>query len=252
MGSSTTAATLRRVTSRKAKRAFSVALIGPDGAGKSASSERLGGILPLPLKRIYMGINPDASDTLLPTTRLIFAIKRAQAGKADTDAEAGDPSPSPAGLLHRTAAGLRSGARLVAWVSEEWFRQGVAAYHMRRGRIVVFDRHFFVDYYRHDAAGATARPLGARLHEFLLRRAYPKPDLTICLDAPSEVLSARKQEAPPEWLERRRREYLAMARVLPHFVIVDAGQPLEDVTRDVATAIVDFHERASGNQNGGL
>lgn len=230
-----------------------MALIGPDGAGKSASSERLAEMLPLPVKRIYMGVNLEASDTVLPTTRLVFAVKRARGRKPEVDGSTrpGDPGRRLAGSPRGTAAALKSAARLIAWVSEEWFRQCVAWYHTRRGSIVVFDRHFFADYYHSDVGGSSAdRPLSSRIHGFLLDRVYPKPDLTICLDAPSDVLWARKQEAPVEWLERRRQQYMAMAQVLPHFVVVDAGQPLADVTRDVARVIWDFHERANRDSNG--
>jgi thymidylate kinase len=242
------------VSAAKARRAFTVALIGPDGAGKSASSERLGEVLPLPVKRIYMGVNPEASATALPTTRLVFAVKRARrrTPEADRSTRQRDLPRPPAGSLRRGAAALKSVARLVAWVSEEWFRQCVAWYHTRRGSIVVFDRHFFVDYYHSDVGSSSdERPFSSRIHGFLLDRVYPKPDLTICLDAPADVLRSRKQEAPVEWLERRRQQYLTLAEVLPHFVVVDAAQPLADVTRDVARAILRFHQDSNRASNGG-
>jgi hypothetical protein len=230
-----------------------VALIGPDGAGKSASSQRLDEVLPLPVKRIYMGVNLEASGTALPTTRLILAVKRARGCELDVagSARARGSTRRPVGSPRRAAVALKSAARLVAWVSEEWFRQCVAWYHTRRGSIVIFDRHFFADYYHSDVGSSSAdRPLSSRIHGFLLDRIYPKPDLTICLDAPSDVLWSRKQETSVEWLERRRQQYLAMAEVLPHFVVVDAAQPLADVTRDVASAIWDFHQGTSPASNG--
>jgi thymidylate kinase len=73
--------------------------------------------------------------------------------------------------------------------------------------------------------------------------AYPKPDLVICLDAPGHVLYARKHEASPEWLERRRHQYLQLADVLPEFVVVDVDRPLDAVARDVAGLICDFFEK---------
>jgi thymidylate kinase len=234
------------------RRAFTVALIGPDGAGKSTVSQRLDDLLPVPVKRIYMGVNLEASGLLLPTTRLVFAIKRARGQRPEMvgSSEMKGPTRRSGGPLRRGAAAVKSGARLVAWVSEEWFRQVVAWYHTRRGSVVVFDRHFFADYYPYDVANASRdRPLSSRIHGFLLSRVYPKPDLTICLDAPSEVLWSRKQEAPVEWLEGRRRQYLAMGEMLPHFVIVDAQQPLGEVTREVARVIRGFYD---GSESQGL
>jgi thymidylate kinase len=74
-----------------------------------------------------------------------------------------------------------------------------------------------------------------------LRRFYPRPDLIICLDAPAEVLFARKGEGTPELLERRRQEYLQLRQVAPHFVIVDATQTEEEVVRLVTGLIADFY-----------
>src|SRR5206468_11488099 len=54
---------------------FTVALIGPDGAGKTTVSRRIEQSLPVPVKYIYMGVNTDASNVMLPTTRAIHALK---------------------------------------------------------------------------------------------------------------------------------------------------------------------------------
>jgi thymidylate kinase len=131
----------------------------------------------------------------------------------------------------------------VLWVAEEWFRQLVAVYHRSRGAIVVFDRHFFADYYHADVLGQDRRSMSSRIHGFLLEHAYPKPDLVICLDAPGSVLFARKGEASPEWLDRRRSQYLSLRDAVPHFVVVDADRPLDAVTREVAAVITEFVEK---------
>lgn len=223
---------------------FSVALIGPDGAGKSAVSQRLEREpMPAPVKRIYMGVNLQSSGLMLPTTRLALAVKTARGRRPDMVAPSGQPPVTGGRAARRALRGGARAARLLLWLAEEWFRQAVAEYHMRRGRIVVFDRHFFADYFHHDVAATARRSATARVHGFLLRTAYPKPDLVVCLDAPGEVLFGRKQEASVEWLEQRRAQYLQLADEVPHFVVVDADRPLEAVTRDVVTAISDFSEK---------
>ncbi len=151
------------------------------------------------------------------------------------------PPPITGGPAERTAkAGLRA-VRLVLWLAEEWFRQIVAEYHRRRGRIVLFDRHFYADYYHFDVATEARRPLSSRLHGWLLKNVYPKPDLVICLDAPGQVLFDRKGEASPEWLENRRRQYLQLSAVIPDFVVVDVNRPLDVVTHEVATVISEYY-----------
>ena len=63
---------------------LTVALVGPDGAGKSTISARLRqAALPAPVKTIYMGVNLEASTLMLPTTRLLLAAKRARGGRPD-------------------------------------------------------------------------------------------------------------------------------------------------------------------------
>ena len=111
----------------------------------------------------------------------------------------------------------------------------------RRGRVVVFDRHFFCDYYATDIAPRTGRrPMLRRIHGYNLRRLYPRPDLVILLDAPAEVFFARKGEGTLESIELRRQEYLAQADMFRSFVIVDARQPTDAVVAEVREAIVSF------------
>jgi len=228
---------------------ITVALIGPDGAGKTTVSRQLQQSLPLPVVCLYMGVNHEASAHLLPTTRLVRAIKRACGGPPDA---AGPRDPQQAdlparGALRRALRGAKSLAGLANRVAEEWYRQLLAWYHCRRGRIVLFDRHYFSDYYAYDVApGDQRRSLARRIHGYLLRRFYPHPDLVILLDAPGEVLFARKGEGTAELLERRRRDYLQLKDVVPRFAVVDAAQPADGVVRDVAGHILDLYRSRSG------
>jgi thymidylate kinase len=116
----------------------------------------------------------------------------------------------------------------------------VASVRRRRGAIVVFDRHFFADYYAYDVVARPHRSASRRVHGFILSRLYPRPDLVFYLDAPAEVLLERKGEGTLDSLERRRREYFELGRVLDGFSVVDASRPLDVVTREVADTIETF------------
>lgn len=221
-----------------------VALIGPDGVGKSTISRALPlELLPVPATTIYMGINLEASSMMLPTTRLVLAVKRARGRRPDLMAVNFSDRSTGGGRVQRSKLQVAKDAlRLAMWMSEEWYRQAAATYYQLRGRVVVFDRHFVADYHPDAAGGAPPRGLPEQLHTFLLQRVYPKPDLVVCLDASGDVLFQRKQEAPADWLERRRRHYLALTEIVPNFVVVNVDRPVAEVTREVADIIRKFLE----------
>jgi thymidylate kinase len=222
-----------------------VALIGPDGSGKTTVSNRLQTELGLPVTSIYMGVNLYQSGVMLPHTRLILRLRGLLDGDdADATSDIETPRPRPTTAPGRALASARSSLRLANWLAEEAYRLWVARRHTRRGRVVIFDRHFFADFFVADiSADGAARPLGRRVHGFMLQRVFPKPDLVVCLDAPAEVLYARKPEGTLERVRRKREESLAALSALPQCLVVDATRPPDEVVTEVATAIRALYER---------
>jgi hypothetical protein len=190
----------------------------------------------MPASYLYMGVNLEASTAMLPTTRLALAFKRRRGGGSDMTARQSGPNH-----VRGPLADARSLVRMVNWLAEEAYRQVLAARIRRRGEIAVLDRDFFCDYHASAIAGpAAGRPLDIRLHGFVLRRWYRRPDLTIMLDAPPEILLARKGQDNIAGLTRRRQEYLDLAAVLPAFVTIDADRPLDVVSDDVVASILAY------------
>jgi thymidylate kinase len=224
---------------------LTVALIGPDGAGKTTVSNRLKTELGLPVRSIYMGVNLQAASVMLPHTRLLVALRYRLYGddpEAASDLETF--KPPPATVPRRALASVRSSLRLANWLAEEAYRLWVARRHTRRGRVVIFDRHFFADFFVADiSADCASRPLARRIHGFMLQHVFPKPDLVVCLDAPAEVLYARKPEGTLERVRRKREESLAALSALPECLVVDATRPLDQVVSEVASAIRSLYER---------
>jgi thymidylate kinase len=225
---------------------FTVALIGPDGAGKTTIGREIEQVLSIPIKYVYMGINLEASNLVLPTTRLVLEVKRALGKRPDMS---GPPDPTrtksrPKGGIKGLFASFKSGLRLANRLSEEWFRQFVVWFYQSRGYVVLFDRHFFFDYYFHHVVeNGLERSLSDRMHGFFLERLYPRPDLVICLDAPAEVLFSRKGEGTVALLESRRQEYLGLQNVVKNFVKVDVTKPKDEVLREVSDVIMRFSKQ---------
>jgi thymidylate kinase len=235
------AAALQRGGHAGGRRGVTVALIGCDGAGKTTVARALERAAGLPVRYLYMGVSAESSNRQLPSTRVAHAIKRrAAATRRHAPAEA----PPPHGVRRACRAG-RSALRLANRLAEEWYRQLIAQVFLTRGSIVVFDRHFLADYHAFDVAGA-GRPLSRRIHGWLLMHAYPRPDLVVLLDAPPEVLFARKGEGTLASLARRREDYLGLAAapgIDRSFAVVSATQPVDAVVADVATIV---REAATG------
>jgi thymidylate kinase len=131
--------------------------------------------------------------------------------------------------------GLRRapGVRLAGRLATQWTRVLKAGYHRRRGRLVLFDR------YCYDARLPSRVRHGRRsqARRWLLAHACPPPDLAVLLDAPSELLYARKGEHDVALLEKQREAFRTLLPRLPRALAVDASREADEVRRVVTAAI---------------
>ncbi|HEU4673214.1 MAG TPA: hypothetical protein VFS32_09970 [Candidatus Limnocylindrales bacterium] len=167
---------------------IAIALLGPDGAGKSTVSEILVERLPVPARRVYLGLYADRASG-------------------------------------RGPARLRRLGQLVR-------ARITAAAHLRRGRVVVLDRHPIE---LGSVAGAGRPGLRRRLSVSLAQRLAPTADVVIVLDASVDVLMARKREHDAATIAAMRERYAALAR-REGAIVVDATRPVGDVADEVALA----------------
>lgn len=210
----------------------SVALIGPDGAGKTTLTKMILESGVLPFRYLYMGVDISKSNVALPTSRLVDAMKR-RFGRPQ------QPGPRPAGSrdgspsnTRRFLGSFRAALRLTNRIIEECYRQLVSWGYELRGYVVLYDRHFIFDFSPEIQANL-GDSWERRLHWRFLDRLYPRPDLVIFLDAPGEVLFARKGESTIAELERRRQAFLGHGKKLDNFVRIDATRPLDEVYDEI-------------------
>ncbi len=190
-----------RLTRPIRRRGLGVALLGPDGAGKSTVTAAIRDRFFLPVHSIYMGLYP--------------------------------------GGASRRPRWRPPGVGLVVRLARQWARGLSGQYHQLRGRLVLFDR------YSYDSLLPSDRPLSRldRVRRLLLARTSPRPSLVVILDAPADVLYARKREHNVELLERQRQSFRSLHGRLPHSVVIDAGRDVEAVARDVTAAIWQAYAR---------
>lgn len=134
----------------------------------------------------------------------------------------------PHGLPPRST--LTSLAKIFVWLMEEWYAY---LFQERKTKLLLCDRYYhdlLIDPIRYRYGG----PMwAARMVGWLM----PRPRLWLLLDAPAEVLQARKQEVTPEETARQRQAYLEFVRQQRSYAVIDASQALDKVVGDAEKAI---------------
>jgi thymidylate kinase len=186
-----------------------IVILGPDGVGKSSVVREL-------LDRLNQGNNIVKMRYLKP--QIVFARR-------------GEPvtiNPDPHGKPCRST--LTSIAKIVVWLMEEWYAHLLWD---RRDALLICDRYYhdlLVDPVRYRYGGPMwmAKIIGILM---------PQPELWVLLDAPVEVLQARKQEVSWSESSRQRQAYKDfVARQRVH-IIADSSQTLNRVVLEVERAI---------------
>jgi thymidylate kinase len=190
-----------------------VVLLGPDGVGKSAVIRGIG-------DGVAAGFAGSDAYHLRPR---VFGE-----GKPATET---DPHGRPARGVGVTAF------KLLGLLAANWIAYvAVVRPRVAKGRLVLLDRYFadaLVDLKRYRI------PSKCRWLVRVIASLVPQPDLYVVLDAPPHVLLSRKQEVTPYEVERQRREYRLLMRVLQHCVVVDASGPVGTVVDEVVANVVD-------------
>jgi thymidylate kinase len=193
-----------------------VALLGPDGAGKSSIIDALSRSLDGAFARtMRYGFAPGLLRHFRPPDG------------ANTQPHA---APPRSWLMSVTRA-------LCYWLGYYLLiYRPVVRLALARSTLVLHDRHLIdalVDPKRYRYAGPV----------WLLRAIWllvPKPDLVILLDAPAEVLQARKREVPHAESARQRAAYIALIRSLDNGYVIDSSRDFPQVLREIEDLVVNY------------
>jgi thymidylate kinase len=207
---------------------LTVAVLGPDGAGKSAVCAALANLsrASLPFKQV---------ETRHLYRRVLPLLSELWKGRLRTTPAAPATVHNPHGKRpHRSLVSLFT---LTYGAVDQWLSWLLCTrWKLSQNALLLHDRHMLevqIDPKRFRFAGP----------KWLARwitRLIPKPDLVIVLDAPAEVLQSRKQEVPLAETARQLDAYRTLTREMPGGRIIDATQPLEGVVNDVKRAIIEF------------
>ena len=219
-----------------------VAVLGVDGAGKSTVMSRVERDLAPAFwsTKLYHG---RALESPLRWTKRVRQ-ERQERDLIKSELESGATVNPHAVPLNRDphdkpSRGLAlSLVKLGLWWADYTFLGYLADVHprLRRSGLVLFDRYYhdlLVDPTRHRYGGPMwlAKAVG---------RVFPRPHLVMLLDAPAEVLHARKQEVSLEETVRQREAYLDLVQKLPNGHVVDASKPVPEVVADAERVILDY------------
>jgi thymidylate kinase len=179
-----------------------IALLGPDGSGKSTLREHL----QTNLAPVFHGSS-------------VFRMRPDLFGRNTPGI---DPHPHD-----RTSFGAWLSLIKVIFLLVD-FVVGYAAvveYRMVRNQLVLFDRYYhdlLVDPVRYRLGGSF---WAARITQSVI----PRPELFLILDVPEQLASRRKAELPIETLKSLRASYRALAPKLDNSFIIDASRDAREV-----------------------
>ncbi len=192
-----------------------VAVLGPDGSGKSSVVE---------------GVTRALAERRLKVRMLHWRPQLLWKAASVPGGIVTDPHGKP------PRGSLISTVKLAALGAEWWIAHFGRLRHLRAKDSILMSDRYFADLLVDQRRYRYGAPLSWAKRAF---RLFPKPDRVIFLLADAPTIRARKQEVAYEELERQLAEYHRLAGSMgDRAAVVDAGRPLEEVVRRVMEEVI--------------
>jgi len=234
---------IRHAFSGRPRRGALVALLGPDGCGKSSTGRAAAAILgAVPGVRVRVAYLGPWGQIRLPTTRLCYKLglvpEAIPWGRRLRARLLGRPETGDS-LARCAWKAAKAEARGLVYYAAVWIelifryvrdvRPG-----LRRGGVVLAERYVYDLAFVHDSRAIE----GYRVLRRLVCRLFPRPDLSILLDNEPEEIHRRKPQLEVEEIAHQRRAYREALAGLRHRVL-KTERGLDAVAAEVAAAALD-------------
>jgi len=220
---------------RRSKRPYGsfIAVLGPDGSGKSTIAEMLRD----ELCRIMVKDDPDVKivhfrPSIFPNLKKLIS-KMMRINYDENKDEFTIPHRAvPAGLL---SSFLRLVYYWLDYIIGYWF-------HIRKkciaGKIFIFDRYFY-DFIVDPLRSRIKLP---ELIRSLFLKMTPKPDIVYFLNCDAKTILSRKRELPEEEIIRQLNVYKALAMKYKNFYSVNSEKKADEILNDI---VIEYIKRNS-------
>lgn len=199
----------RKILGRKG---LKIALLGPDGSGKTTIAQRIRDRRIFDVKTVYMGQN----NFLLPTRRLLFGILK-KMGKSRIFENRELLSSSQEGMfsVKGKSRNVIVPFRFFLDLMDLYLRYFFYDYlYCRKGFMVINDRYVY------DMLVGEEKIQKLPLVRWMILSLFPSPDFLFCLDAPVEKMYARKNEHSLEILQKMKINYINLCAFLKNSQVI--------------------------------
>lgn len=206
-----------------------VAVIGPDGSGKTTLCNVLAEWWKTQF-HFSQAIHVHGGFRVLPPLKILrraWAKLTGKPMKPDVDF-----TQRHSGSSVRPHSLIRSLAYLCYYLWDYVLGHLIVFRHKGKNRLVIADRYFY-DYFLHLA--------NSRLPAWLIRYAnwfIPKPDLVVLLDADPEEIYRRKDELTVQEITRQQDAMREISRWLPNCIWINTGKGVAETARQAQTAML--------------